>query len=69
MRTAGLRGAPQPFRFYQSPEGHSCVRKAVELLGFGSDAIRTVPSGADYRMDPARSIGRSPRISRQESDR
>ena len=52
VRTAGLRGAPQPFRFYQSPEGHSCVRKAVELLGFGSDAIRTVPSSADYRMDP-----------------
>jgi glutamate/tyrosine decarboxylase-like PLP-dependent enzyme len=52
VRTAGLRGAPQPFRFYQSPEGHSCVRKAVELLGFGSNAIRTVPADSNYRMDP-----------------
>jgi glutamate/tyrosine decarboxylase-like PLP-dependent enzyme len=53
VRAAGLRGAPQPFRFYQSPQGHSCARKAVELLGFGSDAIRIIPTTADYRIDPA----------------
>jgi glutamate/tyrosine decarboxylase-like PLP-dependent enzyme len=52
VRAAGLRGAPQPFRFYQSSQGHSCARKAVELLGFGSDAIRIVPTTADYRIDP-----------------
>src|SRR3989454_2364089 len=51
VRAAGLRGAPQPFRLYQSAEGHSCARKAVELLGFGSDAIRIVPAMGDYRMD------------------
>jgi glutamate/tyrosine decarboxylase-like PLP-dependent enzyme len=28
------------------------VRKAVELLGFGSEAIRVVPADAGYRMDP-----------------
>jgi glutamate/tyrosine decarboxylase-like PLP-dependent enzyme len=53
VRAAGLRGAPQAFRFYQSSEGHSCVRKAVELLGFGSQAIRFVPIASDYRMDVA----------------
>jgi glutamate/tyrosine decarboxylase-like PLP-dependent enzyme len=52
VRSSGLRGAPHPFRFYQSPEGHSCARKAVELLGFGSDAIRTIPPDGNYRMDP-----------------
>jgi len=51
VRGAGLRGAPQPFRVYQSPEGHSCVRKAVEVLGLGSEAIRVVPVARDYRMD------------------
>jgi aromatic-L-amino-acid/L-tryptophan decarboxylase len=51
VRRSGLRGAPQPFRFYLSPEGHSCVRKAVELLGFGSDSIRIVPADSSYRMD------------------
>jgi aromatic-L-amino-acid/L-tryptophan decarboxylase len=51
VRAAGLRTAPQPFRFYQSPEGHSAARKAVELLGFGSDAIRIVPTDADRCMN------------------
>jgi len=51
VRAAGLRGAPQPFRIYQSSEGHSCARKAVELLGLGSSAIRVVACAHDYRMD------------------
>jgi glutamate/tyrosine decarboxylase-like PLP-dependent enzyme len=51
VRAAGLRGAPQPFRVYQTSEGHSCARKAVELLGLGSEAIRIVPATSDYRMD------------------
>src|SRR5262245_11836741 len=51
VRGAGLRGAPRPFRIYQSPEGHSCVRKAVELLGMGSEAIRVVPANSDYQID------------------
>lgn len=51
VRAKGLRRAPTPLRFYQSSETHSCVRKAVELLGFGSDSIRTIPCDAQYRMD------------------
>ena len=51
VRAAGLRGAPQPFRVYQTSEGHSCARKAVELLGLGSDSIRIVPAASDYRME------------------
>ena len=53
VRANGLRGAPQPFRFYQSSEGHSCARKAIELMGFGGQAIRFVPIGSGYRMDAA----------------
>jgi len=50
VREAGLRGAPQPFAFYLSSEAHGCARKAIELLGFGSASIRTIPIDDDYRM-------------------
>src|SRR5206468_6006803 len=32
-------------------EAHSCARKAVELLGFGSSSIRSIPTTDDYQMD------------------
>lgn len=37
---------------YQSAEGHSCHQKAIELLGFGHEQLRIVPSDAGLRMDP-----------------
>lgn len=36
---------------YASADGHSCIRKAVEILGLGSDAVRTIPLDAAFRMD------------------
>jgi aromatic-L-amino-acid/L-tryptophan decarboxylase len=51
VRANGLRDAPQPFAFYMSPEGHGCARKAIELLGFGSSAIRTIPTEVDFQMN------------------
>jgi len=53
VRRDGLRDAPQPFAFYMTPEGHSCARKAIELLGFGSASIRTIPVNADFTMNVA----------------
>jgi glutamate/tyrosine decarboxylase-like PLP-dependent enzyme len=50
VRAEGLRGAPAPFAFYLSTEAHSCARKAIELLGFGSASVRTIATGADYAM-------------------
>jgi aromatic-L-amino-acid/L-tryptophan decarboxylase len=51
VRARGLSGAPA-LTAYATGEAHSCVRKAVEVLGIGSDALRTVPlDGA--RLDPA----------------
>jgi aromatic-L-amino-acid decarboxylase len=41
VRADGLCGAPEPFAFYLTSEAHACARKAIELLGFGSHAIRT----------------------------
>jgi len=53
VRVNGLRDAPSAFAFYMSSEAHSCARKAIELLGFGSASVRTIATGADYRMDVA----------------
>jgi glutamate/tyrosine decarboxylase-like PLP-dependent enzyme len=50
VRAKGLRDAPVPFAFYMTGEGHTCARKAIELLGFGSEAIRAIPTDDDYRM-------------------
>jgi len=53
VRTDGLRDATRSYAFYLSSESHGCVRKAIELLGFGSGAIRTIETDADYRMNVA----------------
>ena len=50
VRERGLSGAP-PLTAYATAEAHSCVRKAIELLGLGSAALRTVPE-RDGRLDP-----------------
>ncbi len=51
VRADGLRGASRPFAFYFTSEAHGCVRKAIELLGFGSGTIRTIPTDSQFRMD------------------
>jgi aromatic-L-amino-acid decarboxylase len=53
VRARGVRRAPAPLVLYLSEEGHSCMRKTAEVLGLGSDAVRTVPVDADLRMDVA----------------
>jgi glutamate/tyrosine decarboxylase-like PLP-dependent enzyme len=52
VRQHGLSGM-QPMVVYTSEQGHSCIQKAVELLGFGSNHLRKVPVDAAYRMDVA----------------
>ena len=42
VRRDGLAGAPQLIA-YVPAEAHSCVRRALELLGLGSSAMREVP--------------------------
>jgi aromatic-L-amino-acid decarboxylase len=50
VRAAGLHSVGRHLRVYTSPEGHSCIRKAVELLGLGSDNLRLVPVDAQRCM-------------------
>lgn len=51
VRAEGLAGRP-PLVLYASAEGHSCLRKAAELLGIGTRWLRTVPVDTEFRMDP-----------------
>ncbi|MBI5586442.1 MAG: aminotransferase class V-fold PLP-dependent enzyme [Deltaproteobacteria bacterium] len=53
QRKKGLCGAPRPLTLYCSKEAHSSVQKAVELLGFGSEALRRIPVNASLQMDLA----------------
>ena len=49
-RADGLAGRP-PLSVYVSAEGHSCVRKAAELLGIGTRGVRVVGVDGQFRMD------------------
>ena len=52
VRERGLQtGAGPQLTVYASTETHSSVRKAVELLGLGHEALRSIPVGTDYTID------------------
>jgi len=51
IRQQGLQTNAAPMVIYQSEQGHSCIQKSAELLGFGNDYLRKIPVDADYRMD------------------
>lgn len=53
VRRLGVAGSPGPMTLYASREVHNSSKKAVELLGLGSDALRLVPVDSDYRVDVA----------------
>jgi glutamate/tyrosine decarboxylase-like PLP-dependent enzyme len=50
VRRLGLQGGERPLVLYLSEEGHGCLRKAAELLGIGSDHVRTVSVDEQLRM-------------------
>jgi glutamate/tyrosine decarboxylase-like PLP-dependent enzyme len=50
VREHGVSAGPK-LTVYASTETHSSVRKAVELLGLGHEALRRIPVHADYTID------------------
>ena len=54
VRERGLQNGDAPqLTVYASTETHSSVRKAIELLGLGHDALRSIPVRDDYTINPA----------------
>ncbi len=51
VREKGVAASTKPMTFYGSVEMHSCLQKAVELLGLGNEALRRIPVNADYQID------------------
>jgi glutamate/tyrosine decarboxylase-like PLP-dependent enzyme len=53
LRTRGLQGASARLKFYRTGEGHGCHQKAIELMGIGSENLRSVEHDRSLRMIPA----------------
>jgi glutamate/tyrosine decarboxylase-like PLP-dependent enzyme len=51
VRKEGLRPEQHRLTLYMSDQAHSCVQKAMELLGLGSASIRRVDTDAELRLD------------------
>ena len=51
IRAHGMQQEPTPMVVYKSAEGHSCIDKAVEMLGIGHNYLRKIPVDAECRMD------------------
>ncbi len=51
VRELGVAAMERPLRFYGSDQMHSCHRKAVEALGLGNQALRRIPTAADFTID------------------
>lgn len=58
VRAQGLRGEASPMIVYASTEAHSCIEKAIELLGMGHAFLRKCPVDDDYRLDVNRLAAR-----------
>ena len=54
VRRLGLAGRTDVprLRVYCSDQAHSSIDKGVILAGFGHEALRRLPSGPDFRMQP-----------------
>jgi glutamate/tyrosine decarboxylase-like PLP-dependent enzyme len=65
VRAEGLAALPARLVGYASSEAHSSVARAFELLGLGRHALRSIPAGADFRIDTGdlgRAIAADPRL-------
>jgi aromatic-L-amino-acid decarboxylase len=51
IRAKGFNAQTAPMVVYTSTQGHSCIQKAIEILGFGSEYLRKIPTDDDFRMD------------------
>jgi glutamate/tyrosine decarboxylase-like PLP-dependent enzyme len=50
VRRLGVAAIPAPLRFYASAEVHSCLQKALELMGHGADSLVKLPVDEQYRL-------------------
>jgi glutamate/tyrosine decarboxylase-like PLP-dependent enzyme len=51
IRREGLQGRSGKLVAYASTETHSCIPRAIEMLGLGTDALRNIRVNDDYALD------------------
>ena len=51
VRRTGVTANGGKLRAYTSADAHVCITQAMEISGFGSDALRKIPTDADHRID------------------
>src|ERR1022692_4641015 len=51
VRCAGVAGSSQRLAAYPSVAAHGCIRKAMDISGIGSDALRLIPVDGRHRID------------------
>ena len=47
-------GAAGRFRVYASDQAHFSIARALDVLGIGSDALVSIPTGRERRLDPGK---------------
>ena len=52
VRQKGLRHIEPQMVLYCSDETHSCIQKAVELIGLGTESIRKISTDEGYKINP-----------------
>jgi len=50
VRARGVQAGDQRLVMYTSEEGHGCIRKAVEMLGIGTESLRMIPVNGRSQM-------------------
>jgi glutamate/tyrosine decarboxylase-like PLP-dependent enzyme len=51
VREDGLQSRNGKMTYYCSTEGHSCLQKAIELLGVGNKNLRKIPVTEDFQIN------------------
>ena len=51
VRQLGMHASHRQFTVYASAEIHSCIQKAVELLGLGSNSLRKISVNDDFTIN------------------
>ena len=52
IRKTGLQGTAQKLLIYCSEETHSCIQKAAEIIGLGTDSVRKIKVNDQFEMIP-----------------
>ncbi|MHA7130433.1 pyridoxal phosphate-dependent decarboxylase family protein [Algoriphagus namhaensis] len=50
IRQKGLKATPAQLVLYCSEETHSCIQKAAEIIGLGTEAVRKIPVNDSFEM-------------------